>query len=970
MTREYEVIIIGGGITGATIARDCSMRGFRTLLLEKKDFGAGTTGACTGMIHGGMQYVLSEFEMTEMSCIESGIFQREAPHLVFRIPFLHPFFHDPSDAGMFGPVFEKYDQVGVHKNSHSHVTLTAKEALTLEPALSPKIQGALTSDEPGIDTFRLTMVNILAAAEHGATIRNHTQVLDILREGKRVYGVRVRDTLTGEVEDYYSTFVVNAAGPWTPQVAALAEVFFKLRPIKGSHLVFDRRITSNGVGSPAGASLIPHENGAICGIANAFYFQNPDEVVANPNEAEELLSAMEVTVPSIRQARIIRTYSGVRPTLPDEKSKDQRAVSRNFQVFDHEELEGLTGFITIAGGKMVIARRMAETLTDLLCKKMGRDEPCRTADEPLPGGEAQVDPAALADEFGVPLHAVVRMVHRHGARAVNILEECQTKPQYKNHVCVCEPVLEAEIRYSIRHEWVRTLDDLRRRNRMAMGPCQGMHCTAAAEGVLSDELDRPAGQAHRDVLDFLQKRWRGRHPALSGIQLRQEELLRASYLNVGNYQNPDLEEDEPMVKKTDVLVIGGGMAGAMAAITAARFGLNTLLLRQGYGATALSSGAVDLAGAAGWLRRIQGADGPAESIVEAAAGAFTNLMAEAGYPHVGNLHESMILANSIGTMKQTHIVPTTMAAGNLKSLDNARILFVGVRGYGDFDAGYISKSIQFFTANRLIFTPIETGWVEIEFPKVKHTANTNAFELARLLEREGVAIELAERIAHETSLDHYTHIAFPSILGVDHPQETLSVLQDWLGLPCFETLALPPSVPGYRLQKALDAEMKSAGVQVIYAAVKGFSAKDGRVERIYAVDKEARLEVEPACVILASGKFISGGVQWNGRLKEPIFDLPVSIDGNFDIPAGMSAQITDQFVSEQRVFTAGLKVDERFRPIAPDKRFVYSNLMAAGSLITGYNYSQGDAGLGVPLVSGYLCGKIAREMIVGEGALA
>jgi len=280
----------------------------------------------------------------------------------------------------------------------------------------------------------------------------------------------------------------------------------------------------------------------IIGIANAFYFQNPDEVVANENEVEELISGMEKVLPSIRQARAIRTYSGVRPTLPDEKSKDQRAVSRNYKIFDHEELEGIKGFVTIAGGKMVIARKMAEDLTDLLCKKLGTDIPCRTKDVALPGGERLVDITELADEYGVPLHAVARMVHRHGARAEQILDDVRNEPKHRAHVCLCEPVTEAEIRYSIRNEWVRTLDDLRRRVRMGMGPCQGTHCVSVAEGILMDELKRPSAKAHRDVLDFQQKRWRSRQPGLSGTQLRQEELLRACYLGLGNYHNPELEK--------------------------------------------------------------------------------------------------------------------------------------------------------------------------------------------------------------------------------------------------------------------------------------------------------------------------------------------------------------------------------------------------------------------------------------------
>jgi glycerol-3-phosphate dehydrogenase len=537
---DYEVIIIGGGITGASTARDCAMRGLKTILLEKKDFSAGTTGTCMGMIHGGPQYLLSEFKMTEESCRESGIIQRLAPHLVFRIPSLHPSFEEDDDLYSNKEFYDKYCEVGKLKNMHHYVELSGEEALTLEPALAPDVAGAITSDEPGIDVFRLVVVNAMDAAEHGATIRNHAQVIDILRDDNRVYGVRVRDTLTGEIEDIHATYVVNAAGPWTPWVARLADVLFELRPIKGMHIVFDRRIVNMAVGHGL-ANLLPHQNTTICGISNDFYFSNPDEVRALPDEVEELISDLERAVPGIRQARITRCFAGVRPTLPDPNSKDQRAVSRNFEIFDHEERDGAQGFITIAGGKMVIARLMAEKLTDLLCQKFGRNEPCRTAEDPLPGGERQVDPAALADEFGVPMYTATRLVYRHGTRARDVLDLTREHPEYKSHVCVCEPVTEAEIRYSVRHEWVRTLDDLRRRNRLGMGPCQGFHCTKLAANVLADELDRSAACTHADVLDFLQSRWKGRFTWLRGAQLRQEELHRACYLCVGGYHNPELE---------------------------------------------------------------------------------------------------------------------------------------------------------------------------------------------------------------------------------------------------------------------------------------------------------------------------------------------------------------------------------------------------------------------------------------------
>jgi len=407
-----------------------------------------------------------------------------------------------------------------------------------------------------------------------------------------------------------------------------------------------------------------------------------------------------------------------------------------------------------------------------------------------------------------------------------------------------------------------------------------------------------------------------------------------------------------MVKKSDVLVIGGGMAGAMAAVTAAQAGLRTTMIRQGSGATALSSGAVDLAGVAGWMRYIDRTGEAAQQTLDAAVTHFLALMADAGYPYVGSLDQPLLLINILGTVKQTALAPQTCVAGDLAGPDRARILCLGVRGYPDCDAAFLSHSLAFLSQRGLVDARLEADAVEIAFPRTQHSANINAFELARLMDEEGVAAEVAERVAAQADLSRYTHVACPPILGLEQATSVVEVLEERLGIPCFELLAAPPSVPGYRLKQALDRAMERHGVEIIHARVEGFSTagstalttSGGRVRRIRAVQKETAYEVEPEAVVLATGKFIGGGIEWFDRLQEPIFDLPVFIDGHYDPSPCSPDLLTDRFTSEQRVFTAGLKVDHRLRP-------------AAGSVLTGYNYLQDGGGLGVPLVSGYLCAQ-------------
>jgi glycerol-3-phosphate dehydrogenase subunit B len=302
-------------------------------------------------------------------------------------------------------------------------------------------------------------------------------------------------------------------------------------------------------------------------------------------------------------------------------------------------------------------------------------------------------------------------------------------------------------------------------------------------------------------------------------------------------------------------------------------------------------------------------------------------------------------------------------------LENARILFVGIQGLNDYDAHNVCQSVSFFSDNKLIGVQFKTAWIEIEFPSIKRTSNLSVFDLARLMDREQVVSELTKRIRDKVSLGQFTHIAFPPILGIEAPGKVLMALQDQLGLPCFEVLAIPPSVPGYRLQKALDRLMGHHGVEIIHGRVNGYEASDRKITALHAVDKTVHYEFKPQAVVLASGKFISGGIQWDARLKETIFDLPVCVDGTFDIPAGMGTLTADQYVADQKMFAAGVRVDEDLHPVAPDGKVIFNNLYAVGSVLTGYNYTQGDGGLGIPLLTGYISARAIVKQIAGEGAV-
>ncbi|MHA2067896.1 MAG: glycerol-3-phosphate dehydrogenase C-terminal domain-containing protein, partial [Candidatus Thorarchaeota archaeon] len=270
-------------------------------------------------------------------------------------------------------------------------------------------------------------------------------------------------------------------------------------------------------------------------------WEDPDNLVASHDEIEYLLKSMEWIIPTIRDARIIRTMEGVRPLVPNWKVPEGK-VTRGYEVTDHKS-EGIAGLLSFTGGKLVMCRHMAETATDLVCQILGVDAKCTTHKQPLPGMEADVDVLALAREYDVSQHAMERLRARRGTLMTEVLELVKEKPEWRTTICTCEPVIEAEIRYSIRNEFPQTLNDLRRRVRLGTGPCQGTFCTFKASAILTDELDLHGDDFIVDILDFRAERWKGIRPPMRGVQLAQEELAQGLYACVGNLDQIDVEYD-------------------------------------------------------------------------------------------------------------------------------------------------------------------------------------------------------------------------------------------------------------------------------------------------------------------------------------------------------------------------------------------------------------------------------------------
>lgn len=464
-----DLIIIGGGINGAGIARDAALRGLKVLLLDKGDFGAGTSNATSGFIHGGARYLTSNIRTTRQSCIDSGMIQRIAPHLLFQIPLLFPI-KSRWQGLLVESFFSAYDSFSRHRNGKPHCTLSRAELQALLPGVSGEYVGAVTFDEWSVQAHRLVVANLLDAVAHGAEVRNYCEVTRLVTEvraGQRVVtGVVVVDRMTGERSELTARVVCNATGPWSMQFAQGNALTVKLRPAKGIHIIIPKKLTPFGVMCDAidGRQIffVPHGDVTIVGATDDDTFESPEHLVPTTDEVAYLKEGVAHVYPAIAKEVPSLTYWGARPTLYG-RGQTEDSLSRAHRVIDHAQTDAVEGVVSIAGGKLATYRMMSEETTDAICKKLGHPMGCLTADQKLVGAEPV--------DFQRGCHALTqvhpelpgRLYHRYGSGVREIEESVTDSPEWGTVLDAPSGLTEAEVRYVIQHEWVRTLGDLSRR---------------------------------------------------------------------------------------------------------------------------------------------------------------------------------------------------------------------------------------------------------------------------------------------------------------------------------------------------------------------------------------------------------------------------------------------------------------------------------------------------------------------------
>lgn len=523
MTKQFDVIIIGGGATGAGVARDCALRGIRALLLERFDIATGATGRNHGLLHSGARYAVTDRESAEECIRENMILRRIASHCVDETDGL--FISLPEDGLEFQAKFvDACRAAGIRAD-----IIDPKEALLLEPSANPAMIGAVRVPDGSVDPFRLTAANVLDAKAHGAEVLTYHEVLDLIREQDRIVGVKVLDRKTGEKTEYRAQIVVNAGGIWGHDIAKKAGVTVNMLPAKGALLIFGHRVNNiviNRCRKPADADiLVPGDTICLIGTTSSKVpFEECDNMYVTADEVDLLLREGMKLAPSLEHTRILRAYAGVRPLVASDDDPSGRSVSRGIVVLDHAKRDGIEGFITITGGKLMTYRLMGEWTTDLICKKLNLSAKCVTAEEKLPGSREEEKVSRKL--ISIPAMQRESSIYRHGDMAERVAAET---PAQRSLVCECEEVSAGEVEYAINALDVNNLVDLRRRTRVGMGTCQGELCACRAAGLMAEKGRYCTRRAKEDLTDFLNERWKGMAPVAWGDTLRESEFTMWLY---------------------------------------------------------------------------------------------------------------------------------------------------------------------------------------------------------------------------------------------------------------------------------------------------------------------------------------------------------------------------------------------------------------------------------------------------------
>lgn len=488
LNKRCDVLIVGGGIAGSGIARDLALRGIDTILVEKDDFGSGTTGKSSRLIHGGLRYL----EHLELGLVREGLREREvlmdiAPNLVKPLRFVMPMYKDSKPGrSMLKAAMVVYDALSFDKSLTNHVFVSREETRDLLPFISENgLKGAFVYYDAQAEMVeRLCLANVLDAEAHGASIYNHSAVSRLGVDGGKISSAKI-EGLDGAFAVDAKIFI-NATGPWLDQfLAGIVGIGGNaLTTTKGVHIITDGSADSAlvfnaGDGRPL--FVIPWLGRLLIGTTDTMYEGSPDAVSAERDDISYILSALKRYTPGIL-AKELDVYAGLRP-LVRKGGRSVSDISRNYRIIDHDS-GSIGNLISVAGSKITEYRSMSEKVGDLVAKKLGSRTRSSTSQLQLPGsGEADARPAHVARE------EYSNLVRIYGSDASKVIRAMEIDGKLAARICNHNPDVLAEVYFSVKSEHARTVSDfMLRRSSLGYSACHGLDGLDKVAGLMGELL--------------------------------------------------------------------------------------------------------------------------------------------------------------------------------------------------------------------------------------------------------------------------------------------------------------------------------------------------------------------------------------------------------------------------------------------------------------------------------------------------
>lgn len=473
----YDLIVIGGGINGAAIARDAALRKLKVVLLEKNDFGSGASSNTSKLVHGGLRYLERfQFSLVRESLKERALLLKNAPHLVRPLPFLLPVYsEDPHSLWKINLGLFLYDCLAPNKDLPKHRRLSPAGILQQVSGLRDHgLQGGCSYYDAQMMDNRIVIENILSAEREGALVYNHRQVTGLIKEKNEIQGVAFLDSLTGEKGELQGKVIVNATGAWSTMIGEMEPNIEHccLTPTKGVHLVIPKIVSDTALLLRAPQDgrvffILPWDKFNLVGTTDTLYQGSPDQLVVDAGDRHYLLDALNAYFPGkqITESSIIASFVGLRPLVSPEVTRSPSDILR-----EHVIQVSKGGLITILGGKYTTHRLIAEEVVDTVVIKQKSQNaflPCTTAIKLFPGAsgrysleevQEKLENAGLSDEL------TFHLLNTYGTASLDILEIMLLNRDEAEPICECCPHVFAEVTYGFKNEHLKTIGDWFLRN--------------------------------------------------------------------------------------------------------------------------------------------------------------------------------------------------------------------------------------------------------------------------------------------------------------------------------------------------------------------------------------------------------------------------------------------------------------------------------------------------------------------------